>query len=115
MYSKEHKEYLKKIKYQKYIILSSKIFILITLLFLWEICAKKEILNPFLTSYPTQIITTIIDLFKENNLLSHIYITLYETIILVVPIAIGVTCPLSVTVAISVFSELKFENLHKIT
>lgn len=50
-------------------------------MFLWEICARVEILNPFLTSYPSQIIITIFDLFKENNLLTHIWVTLYETII----------------------------------
>lgn len=81
MYSDEHKIYLKKLKKQKIIIRFFKIFILITFLLLWEICARKEILNPFLTSYPSQIFLTIFDLFKENNLLTHIWVTLYETII----------------------------------
>lgn len=81
MYSDEHKIYLKKLKKQKIIIRFFKIFILITFLLLWEICARKEILNPFLTSYPSQIFLTIFDLFKENNLLIHIWVTLYETII----------------------------------
>lgn len=81
MYSDEHKIYLKKLKKQKIIIRFFKIFILVTFLLLWEICARKEILNPFLTSYPSQIFLTIFDLFKENNLLIHIWVTLYETII----------------------------------
>lgn len=81
MYSDEHKIYLKKLKKQKIIIRFFKIFILVTFLLLWEICARKEILNPFLTSYPSQIFLTIFDLFKENNLLTHIWVTLYETII----------------------------------
>lgn len=81
MYSDEHKIYLKKLRKQKIIIRFFKIFILITFLLLWEICARREILNPFLTSYPSQIFLTIFDLFKENNLLTHIWVTLYETII----------------------------------
>lgn len=81
MYSDEHKLYLKKQKKQKYIVLFFKIFILVFFLALWEICAKTGILNPFLTSYPSQIFLTIFDLFKENNLLTHIWVTLYETII----------------------------------
>ena len=81
MYSDEHKIYLKKLKKQKIIIHFFKIFILVTFLLLWEICARREILNPFLTSYPSQIFLTIFDLFKENNLLTHIWVTLYETII----------------------------------
>lgn len=81
MYSDEHKIYLKNLKKKKIIIRFFKIFILAAFLLLWEICARKEILNPFLTSYPSQIFLTIFDLFKENNLLTHIWVTLYETII----------------------------------
>ena len=81
MFSDEHKLYLKKIKRQKNIILFFKIFILLFFMVLWEVCAKLEILNPFLTSYPSEIFLTIFDLFKENSLLTHIWVTLYETII----------------------------------
>ena len=81
MYGDEHKIYLKKLKKQKIIIRFFKIFILVTFLLLWEICARREILNPFLTSYPSQIFLTIFDRFKESNLLTHIWVTLYETII----------------------------------
>ncbi len=81
MFSEEHKNYLKKVKRQNKIVIFFKIFIILAFMSLWEICAKLEIINPFLTSYPSQIILTIFDLFKENNLLLHIWITLYETII----------------------------------
>ncbi len=81
MFSDEHKNYLKKIKKQNKIVIFFKIFIILAFMSLWEICAKLEIINPFLTSYPSQIILTIFDLFKENNLLLHIWITFYETII----------------------------------
>lgn len=81
MYSNEHKNYLKKQKKQKLIVLFFKIFILVFFLALWEICARTEILNPFLTSYPSEILLTIFDLFNQNNLLTHIWVTLYETII----------------------------------
>ena len=81
MFSEEHKNYLKKVKRQNKIVIFFKIFIILAFMALWEICAKLEIINPFLTSYPSQIILTIFDLFKENNLLLHIWITLYETII----------------------------------
>lgn len=81
MYSKEHMDYLKKIKKQKLIVQFFRIFIILSFLLLWEICARFEILNPFLTSCPSQIVETIIDLFKTNNLLGHIWITFYETIV----------------------------------
>lgn len=79
--SNEHKLYLKKLKKQKHIVLFFKIFIIILFLGLWEVCARVGILNSFLTSYPSKIFITIFDLFKENNLFSHIWVTLYETII----------------------------------
>ena len=79
--SNEHKLYLKKLKKQKHIVLFFKIFIIILFLGLWEVCARVGILNSFLTSYPSKIFITISDLFKENNLLSHIWVTLYETVI----------------------------------
>ena len=81
MFSNEHKLYIKKIKKQNHLVLFSKIFILFSFLIVWEGCARCEILNPFLTSYPSQIFLTIFDLFKDNNLFSHIWVTLYETII----------------------------------
>lgn len=79
--SNEHKLYLKKLKKQKHVVLFFKIFIIFLFLGLWEVCARVGILNLFLTSYPSKIFITISDLFKENNLLSHIWVTLYETVI----------------------------------
>ena len=79
--SNEHKLYLKKLKKQKHVVLFFKIFIIFLFLGLWEVCARVGILNSFLTSYPSKIFITISDLFKENNLLNHIWVTLYETVI----------------------------------
>lgn len=81
MYSNEHKIYLKKLKKEKNIILFFKLFIIIFLIAIWEICAKKELINTFLFSSPSLIIKTIINLYNKNNLLHHIFITFTETII----------------------------------
>ncbi len=81
MYSKEHQIYLKKLNRNKKLVLFSKIFIFILFIIIWEILAKKNILNTFLTSSPTEIIKTIIKLYKQHNLFNHIWTTLYETIV----------------------------------
>ena len=47
----------------------------------WELGAKYGILNKFLSSSPSLVLKTIISLFKNNDLTSHILVTLYETII----------------------------------
>ena len=80
MYSNEHQLYLKNKKRNKNIILFFRIFIVLFFLIVWEILAKTEIINPFLTSSPSKVITTIIDLYKQNNLFKHIWTTFYETI-----------------------------------
>lgn len=81
MYSNEHKIYLKKIKKNKKVVLFFKIFIIVFFLIMWELLSKAEIINPFLTSSPSTIIKTIIDLYKQNNLFCHIQTTFYETLI----------------------------------
>ena len=81
MYSKEHKKYLKKIKKEKVIVTFFRIFIIIFFIIMWEVLARNEIINPFLTSSPKKVIETIIELYKQNNLFKHIWTTLYETII----------------------------------
>ena len=58
-----------------------RIGILISTLGLWELLAHLEIIDSFITSSPSRICKTIGALFVENNLLYHMGITLYETIL----------------------------------
>lgn len=81
MYSEEHKLFLKKIKKRKILIILSQILILITLIVTWELLAHYKIINTFISSSPSRIVKTIIDLHNQNNLYNHIWITIYETII----------------------------------
>ena len=81
MYSNEHKRYLKKLKLNKILIITIQILIITSLIIIWEILAKKNIINTFLSSSPSIIFKTIIDLFKNNNLISHINITFLEVIV----------------------------------
>ena len=81
MYSQEHKEFLKKRKKRKILITLTQLLILILLIIIWELLAKYEIINTFISSSPSKIINTIIDLYKTNNLFKHIWITIYETIL----------------------------------
>lgn len=81
MYSQEHKLYLKKIKQKKILITLSQIFILISLIVTWELLAHYNIINTFISSSPSRIIKTIIDLHNQNNLYNHIWTTIYETIL----------------------------------
>ena len=81
MKSKGYKKYLKKRKIDQILIILTQIFILIFLIILWQTLANHELINTFITSSPKQVLETIIDLYQNNNLFHHIWITIYETII----------------------------------
>lgn len=77
-YSEEQEKYLKKEKREKILVHITQFLIIASLFIIWELLAKFNIINTFLYSSPSQIITTLINLFKQGNLFSHIGITLYE-------------------------------------
>ena len=77
-YSKEHLNYLKKLKRRKRTIYITQILIFILILVIWELLSKFKIINPFLFSSPSNIFNTLI---KTSNLFNHILITLYEIFI----------------------------------
>jgi len=79
--SKERAEFLRHVHRQTIMIKFTQIFILIMVFGLWEILAKLKIIDPFITSQPSRIINTIINLYKEGVLFRHIFITCIETII----------------------------------
>ena len=80
-FSKEHLLYIKKQKKETSFILIMRFAILFFLLVLWELFALIGLVDAFITSSPSRIITTIGSLFSESNLLFHMAITLYETIL----------------------------------
>ena len=80
-YSKEHQDYLKKIKRNKIFVLLTQIMIIIIFFSIWELFTQLKIINSFLYSSPSKIIKTITNLFNDNSLFTHIGITIYEVII----------------------------------
>ena len=101
-YSKERLKYLKKRKKEKIFVFSMQILLFITFIFLWELFARLKIINTFLTSSPSKIITTLVNLYNNNNLFNHISITVYETILSFV---------LSIFIGIVIASILWWNNL----
>ena len=78
--SKERKEYLSKIKKEKFGVLFTQIFILFGLIVIWEILARAKIIDSFITSQPSRILNTFLNL-TSDNLLHHLWVTAYETIV----------------------------------
>lgn len=80
-YSLEHKKFLQKRRRKKWLVLLSQISIILFFLILWEIAAKLEYINTFLSSSPSRVFKTFLSLLKQNNLWNHVWITVYETLI----------------------------------
>lgn len=78
--SDERKKYLKQIKIEKILVLGSQILLLIFFLSAWEIGANKGFIDSFITSSPSRILNTFRN-FQSNNLIEHIKVTVYETLI----------------------------------
>ena len=81
MISNERKEYLKRIKRNKRIILISQISIIVLFLGIWELLSRLNMIDTFLLSSPTKVFNTIIDLAKSNNLFNHLFTNLKEILI----------------------------------
>ena len=80
-YSKEHLDYLSKIKRNKIIIVTFQIVIVCLFLFIWELGARLGLINTFLASSPSKVWQTFISLMRQNNLWSHVWVTVFETIV----------------------------------
>lgn len=80
MYSKEHINYLRKLKKEKIFIFIFQILILVFFLSLWQTLADKQVINTFIFSSPKKVLDTIINL-TNKGLFLHIWTTVYETIL----------------------------------
>ena len=80
MISEDRKKYLKEIKLKKFTIYFFQVAILVTFILAWEILGDMEIIDTFIMSQPSRIFDTLIIL-SSNDLLAHIAVTTYETLI----------------------------------
>lgn len=78
--SLDRKQYLKKIRRNKIAVISTQVLIVIVFIALWEILANQGVIDSFITSQPSRIVNTFLHL-SQNNLLEHLGVTCFETII----------------------------------
>ncbi len=79
--SKERLLYLKNKKLSKLAINLTRVLILTSLIVLWEVLARLNVIDSFLMSMPSKVYFTLKDLAVSGELFLHVYTTLYETII----------------------------------
>ena len=79
--SKDRLLYLKNKKSRKIAVILTQVSILLTLTVLWEVLARLNVIDSFLMSMPSKVITTLKNLAVSGELFLHISTTLYETIL----------------------------------
>ena len=78
--SKDRQKYLRSIWIKKVSIVLTQIGIVIAFIAIWEISANKGLIDSFITSQPSKILQTLMNL-SENKLLMHLKVTCEETLI----------------------------------
>ena len=94
-FSKNHALFIKKNKRETFLVWVLRFTILFLIFGLWEFFAQVGVIDSFITSSPSKILKTIKELFVSNNLMYHIWITLYETLLgFLLAVGIGLTVAL---------------------
>lgn len=76
-----HIDYLKRIRRRERFVRFMRVFVLLAIVFLWELGARVGWFDPFIMSSPSRVLQTIARLYNDGSLFTHIGITLYETVL----------------------------------
>lgn len=79
--SAEYHDYLRTLRSQRLLIHGCQVVLVVAFFAAWEVLARTHVVNPFLTSYPSQLWPTFIELLRENHLLMHTWSTVSATLI----------------------------------
>lgn len=76
---------------RRWFILATQLAILVVFVLAWEISARQNWINPMLTSYPSAVWASFMEMLRDGSLWAHVYITVQETIVsFVISMVIGV-------------------------
>lgn len=102
--SPEHKKFIKVHRIKTFFVHFIRIFLLVSLLGLWELVAYKNWVDPFIISSPSRIVKQTIELYNAGTLFEHIFITLNETIL---AFLLSTVIGLAVAIALFLIKPLK--------
>src|SRR5690625_6425305 len=75
------KQFKNKLKREKRIVITWQLVILITFFCIWEIASQLYWIDPLLFSSPTRIFNLLLEKFSDGSMLTHVQITLFETVL----------------------------------
>jgi NitT/TauT family transport system permease protein len=79
--SVERLAYIKAKRRRKVSVIVTQILVLVIFFAQWEVLARLNLVDSFITSQPSRILNTIINLYREGQLFHHIAVTCWETIV----------------------------------
>lgn len=89
--SPAYRAWLARERRRRHLILAARVALLAVFLGLWELLAKTQVVNPMLTSYPSALWPTFLDLLRNGDLLRHTWVTFQATLIgFALSMAIGI-------------------------
>ena len=92
--SPEQKKYLRSQRREKSLVLLIRFLLLVFFLAFWELAASLGWIHSFIFSSPRRVFFTFLEMLKEQSLLSHIGVTLLETLVsffFVIVLSLGVS------------------------
>lgn len=78
--SPEYVRWLAQIQRRRLLITLSRLGVLAAFLAAWEILARTQLINPMLTSYPSAVLPTLVELFRSGDLAGHTWVTFKATL-----------------------------------
>jgi NitT/TauT family transport system permease protein len=79
--SEQFRAYLRRLRRERWSVRVAQALLLVVFLILWEIAPDEHWVNPMLTSQPSAVWATLVDMLHEGNLLYHTWVTLLETVV----------------------------------
>ena len=79
--SADHRNFLDRVRRKRIYIRITQVAILIFIFAVWEMAANARIIDPFITSQPSRMFQTLVNLHRDGSLYMHIGYTLTETIV----------------------------------
>jgi len=78
--SPERKAYLKKVRFLNTATWIVRVLILVMFFTVWEIAANLKLIDSFVTSQPSRMVRTLVNLYNNGDLFRHIFLTCIETV-----------------------------------
>ena len=104
--SAAQEKYMKTRKREHCLIQTARAVLFLAFLSLWEISARFSWIDSFIFSSPSRIAETLIDMTLHHQLLTHIAVTLYETLV-----SFALVTILSLAVAVLLWSSARFAQI----